>query len=105
MFNLISNFLASRMLSVVLIGAVGALVVFIRSGGYQACLKDQLVSVATSIQGNIQHEKEIIRLDNSDLKRRYCKWMRDSEDECLQADIPLRARPNDAGNNAANSGK
>lgn len=41
-----------------------------------------------------QHEKlknEIIRLPINDLKRRYCKWMRDSERECLDnPDIPIR---------------
>ena len=33
--------------------------------------------------------QEIIRLPPSDLRRRYCKWVRDSEDLCLQANIPI----------------
>lgn len=35
-------------------------------------------------------EREVIRLPVTELKRRYCRWVRDSEAECLQADIPIR---------------
>ena len=47
-------------------------------------------------------EDEITRLPVSDLKRRYCHWMRDSMQECLQADIPLRERQNDRKHNGTN---
>ena len=34
-------------------------------------------------------EKEVRRLAKPALVRRYCKWVRDSEDECLQAHLPV----------------
>lgn len=34
-------------------------------------------------------EQEIIRLPATELKRRYCQWVRDNKDKCLQANIPI----------------
>lgn len=34
-------------------------------------------------------EQEIIRLPADDLRKRYCKWVRDDKDKCLQANIPI----------------
>ena len=34
-------------------------------------------------------ENEVRRLAKPALVRRYCKWVRDSESECLQAHLPV----------------
>ena len=34
-------------------------------------------------------EKEIITLSRPDLRKRYCKWVRDDKDLCLKSNIPI----------------
>lgn len=36
-------------------------------------------------------EREVITLDRPALRQRYCKWVRDDQQACLQADIPIRS--------------
>ena len=33
-------------------------------------------------------EQEVIRLSKPELVKRYCKWVRDGQAECLQANLP-----------------
>lgn len=36
-----------------------------------------------------EKKQEVIQLDRSDLHERYCEWMRDSKQMCLEADLPI----------------
>lgn len=54
---------------------------------------EQVKQLEAVIKHEDKHEKltqEIIRLPADDLRRRYCKWVRDDIDQCLQADIPIQ---------------
>lgn len=50
----------------------------------------QLNAVVESEKAYDRKTKEVIPLGDAALRERYCKWVRDSKELCLQADIPLR---------------
>ena len=79
------------------------LVFYLRNGGYKACLKDQLAGESAAQSERQKIEIEIIRLDNAALRKRYCQWVRDDMQECIEADIPILERPDDQGNNATDN--
>jgi hypothetical protein len=65
------------------------------SKGYaDARSKYEVKVLKETVKEAVKHEKkthEIITLPIDDLKRRYCKWVRDDERECLEnKNIPLR---------------
>lgn len=49
----------------------------------------QLTAIVESEKKHEKKTREVITLPTDTLRQRYCKWMRDSESECLQADIPI----------------
>ena len=103
---MIGRFLGSQFSGYIAIAGVFiiiGLVVYLRNGGYQACLKDQLAGESEAQNERQKNEIEIIRLDNAALRRRYCQWVRDNVQECLEADIPILERPDDQGNDATDN--
>ena len=54
-----------------------------------ACETKDLKAVVEGVEKHEKREKKIIRLDNAALRQRYCEWVRDDKQACLQADIPI----------------
>lgn len=50
---------------------------------------EQLKEIVEKEKKHEVKRQEVVRLPTSALRSRYCKWMRDSEQLCLQADIPI----------------
>lgn len=63
--------------------------------GRQEVRQQQLTAVIKSEKKHERKTQEVIPLSDADLRKRYCKWVRDSQDLCLQADIPIGARQDD----------
>jgi hypothetical protein len=102
---MIGKFLGSQFSGYLLIASIfiiAGMVYYIRSGGYKACLRDQITQAVKQENKRDEIEREVLRLNDNNLRKRYCKWMRDSEDECLQANIPIIERQDDQRDNAAN---
>ena len=54
--------------------------------------KEIVKELKAEVEGEEQREeitKEVIRLPATELRRRYCEWVRDDKDLCLEADIPI----------------
>lgn len=47
------------------------------------------VAVIQGIEERESLENEVIKLPVTQLVRRYCRWVRDGEEKCLQANIPI----------------
>ena len=53
---------------------------------------EQVKQLEAYVETEKNHEKitqEVIRLPASKLRSRYCEWVRDDKDKCLQANIPI----------------
>lgn len=78
--------------------AIGIAVALVGSHAWvyrQGQMSVEVKIVKAEVKANEEYEektKEIIRLPITQLKRRYCEWMRDSKELCLQADIPIAQR-------------
>lgn len=68
----------------------GGVYVWGRDDGNNQAERTQLKAVVESQKQHDIKTKEVVTLPDDALRKRYCKWMRDSEELCLQSDIPIR---------------
>jgi len=80
----------------IIIGAVVAVLAFgggmYTKGHIDGKSSCQLKTANAVIEGeknNDKKTKEVIRLPDDNLRKRYCEWVRDDKDKCLQAYIPI----------------
>lgn len=80
-----------------IIGAIGVIItglVFSHAAVYRAGQKSVEVKVLKeTAKAEVKYEelkKEVITLDHIALRKRFCEWVRDNKNDCLQADIPIR---------------
>lgn len=82
-----------------LLGGALVLAIFVGSfllwsNGYQEAEEDitakENVAVIQAVSERESLEDEVIKLPVTDLLRRYCRWVRDDKDKCLQANLPIR---------------
>jgi len=66
------------------------LVWYIYNEGSKACEAKIVKETVIKYEKRNELEKEIRTLPRTELVSRYCKWVRDSESECLQANLPVR---------------
>ena len=82
--------IVSLMISFVLSVGVG---MYQYSSGYaagtKAALTDQLIQVTKAEAKHDRKVKEVMSLDDIELRKRYCQWVRDDKAKCLQANIPI----------------
>lgn len=62
-----------------------------RAGSQREQVKT-LKHIAKQEQKYEKIKQEVIRLPRDDLRARYCEWVRDDKQLCLQADIPISSR-------------
>lgn len=89
--------------TITILGAFGGVYFKGRVDGSNSCAAKYASAYSEGVKRHASIKKEVMRLTTDDLKRRYCKWVRDSEDECLRADIPVSEGQTDTRNNAASS--
>lgn len=54
------------------------------------CAEGKTDAIHEEVTSYEKKRKEITTLPIDDLKRRYCKWVRDDMQKCLASDIPVR---------------
>lgn len=75
-----------------IIGALAAIIGAFFYGmhiGAQGVKTEYITEYVKVSEERNEREQEVITLPRPALKSRYCRWVRDSRDDCMQADIPV----------------
>lgn len=89
---LLFRFLPYIILAIGALSFIGAVYWKGHSTGSQ---QEQIRALKGTLKQEQKYEKikqEVIRLPRDDLRARYCEWVRDDKQLCLQADIPISPR-------------
>lgn len=57
--------------------------------GYSSCQASQQTEIIKAEKKHDAIEKKTMSLSDIDLRKRYCKWVRDGKDKCLQIHLPI----------------
>lgn len=75
---------------VAVLSIIGGVYLWGKDDGVTKVENKQLHAVVESEKEYVRKTKEVIPLDDVALRERYCEWVRDSKELCMQAHIPIQ---------------